>query len=532
MRQWVLALSVSSLMFGQEPEAEKLDLQDAMAEAGSSLIEFSRAVEQHLGKYPDCTERAMLERTLLRAAVENKDERRMLLWGERVLAREPANHELLSSVVKLLLKQKDEFPAERAMSYGRRLEHVVTGLRAQSTPLGSEWTDLLDEWLSQSLALQARSETAQRRPQEAFSLAHRAFEAFPSPTIARVAADSALAVNKPNEALGYLRVAMMIDDTVAGPPANRPDFQRLRQLHREVHGSDTGLGDSLLDAYDRTLKLTAARRQRAELKRPAEQFERAAVELRALPPLPNLPPVAVAAPPTVARSKVRPVPTQVETPRATVRTFIFDEQGNQVSRPTEATLGSAKAAAPDSAEQVEISKIAADPGSRSVVLPSSAIPAWSSEYSSRYTIQGPTSWMPGLGLPYTIRLDKSDDQVPYVDGKSALVPVSDRSVIRFSGAVPFPPTVGNRARDAAPGTNSQLYLTVDSAGILRNWRVDGWLRSGSERMLTLGLPETYLIFYGDPGNPLTFVFLDGKGLFYVGGKGRVETPEGVVRFRF
>jgi cytochrome c-type biogenesis protein CcmH/NrfG len=56
MRLWVPFLFLlATLAFAQAPAAdtEAKALSDALAEAGNSQIDFVRALENHLAKYPD-----------------------------------------------------------------------------------------------------------------------------------------------------------------------------------------------------------------------------------------------------------------------------------------------------------------------------------------------------------------------------------------------------------------------------------------------------------------------------------------------
>ena len=48
---------------------EQADLEKALSEAGSSPLEYLRAIEKHLQQYPDTARRPELERAAVRAAV-------------------------------------------------------------------------------------------------------------------------------------------------------------------------------------------------------------------------------------------------------------------------------------------------------------------------------------------------------------------------------------------------------------------------------------------------------------------------------
>src|SRR3954447_17493062 len=75
-------------------DAEQKELSSALAEAGSSPIEFARILERHLQKYPNSPQTDEIERALVKAAMEAKDDRRTLLYGERVLAKNSDNPQI------------------------------------------------------------------------------------------------------------------------------------------------------------------------------------------------------------------------------------------------------------------------------------------------------------------------------------------------------------------------------------------------------------------------------------------------------
>ena len=86
------------------PRAEESqELSHAVGEAGNSPVDFIRALEKHLAKYPNTTRRNEIERALVKAAIEAKDDKRIIEYGERVLAREPGDAQILDKVVRALL---------------------------------------------------------------------------------------------------------------------------------------------------------------------------------------------------------------------------------------------------------------------------------------------------------------------------------------------------------------------------------------------------------------------------------------------
>src|SRR5579864_9317330 len=134
MKPWVPFLFLlAALVSAQEPAAETEDkaLSNALAEAGSSQIDFVRALENHLAKYPNSAKKPEIERALVKAAIELKDDRRIVLYGEHVLDREPGDPQILDKVLHALLNGDNRENSERALTYAKRYEEQLNSLRQQ-----------------------------------------------------------------------------------------------------------------------------------------------------------------------------------------------------------------------------------------------------------------------------------------------------------------------------------------------------------------------------------------------------------------
>src|SRR5580693_5553036 len=84
----------------QQPNQEQQDLQRAVNEAGASTIDLTRVLEEFLKKYPQATQLKEIERALSKAAIDNKDDRRTVLYGERVLVSTPDDMLVLDRVAR------------------------------------------------------------------------------------------------------------------------------------------------------------------------------------------------------------------------------------------------------------------------------------------------------------------------------------------------------------------------------------------------------------------------------------------------
>jgi hypothetical protein len=131
----VLLAALSRVCLGQGQE--QADLEKALSEAGSSPLEYLRAIEKHLEQYPNSARRPELERAAVRAAIEARDDSRIIQYGERVLARQADDLQILEQVTHALLAGGSKEAAERALKYARRYEELVRQMQKDKS--GAEW---------------------------------------------------------------------------------------------------------------------------------------------------------------------------------------------------------------------------------------------------------------------------------------------------------------------------------------------------------------------------------------------------------
>jgi thiol-disulfide isomerase/thioredoxin len=241
---------------------EQADLEKALSEAGSSPLEYLRAIEKHLEQYPNSARRAELERAAVRAAIEARDDNRIILYGERVLARQPDDLQILEQVTRALLASSSKEAWERALKYARRYEELVRQMQkdnARAGPSAAQWRNETDRGLGRALCDEARATGNLGRLDEALALAQRAFETYPNADSAREAARWYERLGKPEEAARCLADAFTIPDPASTDADRARDRGRMGELYRQAKGSEKGLGDLVLEAYDRNVALIHTR---------------------------------------------------------------------------------------------------------------------------------------------------------------------------------------------------------------------------------------------------------------------------------
>src|SRR5207245_5949868 len=110
------------------PTPEQQELMSALNDASSSSVDIVRVLEAHLKKYPNSPQRDEIDKVLAKASLDNKDDRRTILYGERVLSKTPDDMLLLDRVARALLNEGGRESAEKAFRYSHTFEDIVNNM--------------------------------------------------------------------------------------------------------------------------------------------------------------------------------------------------------------------------------------------------------------------------------------------------------------------------------------------------------------------------------------------------------------------
>lgn len=265
MRFALMVLACLSV-FAQSPAGrEQEDLREALTEAGGSPVEFTRALEKYLAKYPNSAKKADIERALMKAAIETKDNERIVRYGERVLAREPDDLQVIERVTRALLYSEDKESAKKAIEYANRFEKLLREA-GKDEPSGGHarvrFREELELNIGRALIFQARAHGNLGQLDEAIALARRSFETYPSAEAAREAGRWLARAGKDMDAARAYADAFSVPDTRVTDADRAFARTRMGELYRKAKGSDQGVGDLALERYDANENLIQQRRLR------------------------------------------------------------------------------------------------------------------------------------------------------------------------------------------------------------------------------------------------------------------------------
>jgi thiol-disulfide isomerase/thioredoxin len=233
--------------------SETAELQRAIDRAGNDRAALVRNLEDFLKDYPESSQRPQIYRALVEASMQLRDSPRAAAYAERIVALTPEDMSMTLLAIQLLERSGDEAALRRAVNYSTRvLEFIDRTSAGEKSPKISK-----EEWEAEQkrdkvniLSLRGRL-AFKLRDNAAAEKDFRASMALSPNAVAGEKLGEIAELNKdlPGAIKEYARAFALADSSAAG--ANRREIrQKLGNAWRLAHGSDQGLGDYLLHAYD------------------------------------------------------------------------------------------------------------------------------------------------------------------------------------------------------------------------------------------------------------------------------------------
>jgi thiol-disulfide isomerase/thioredoxin len=265
----ILLLAASGLRAQQAAvpdlsQAEQDSLRQALAEAGNSPVDFVKALEAHLTRFPNSPRKMELLRAIIKTSTDVRDDDRIVKYGEQVLAKEPDDAQILERVSAGLLRRGDKASAERALKYVVHFREILLTAVNDKAASGRDEVKMregTDRATARGMILNARAEGILGNFAKASDLAELSFSLYPSVEAAREASKWLTAGGKTEESIRYLARAFTIAELKAADADGARDRANLGALYKKWKGSETGLGDMILQAYDQTSAAFQARHE-------------------------------------------------------------------------------------------------------------------------------------------------------------------------------------------------------------------------------------------------------------------------------
>jgi thiol-disulfide isomerase/thioredoxin len=233
--------------------SESEELQQAIDRAGNDRAALVRNLEAFLKEYPEARQRPQIYRALVEASLQLRDSPRATDYAERIVALTPEDMSMTMLAIQLLERNGDEAALHRAINYSTRvLDYVDRTAAGEKSPKISKEEWEADQKRDRTNILVLRGglsfklhdyAAAQKDFRASMEIVPNALAGEKLGEIAELNKDLPGAIKE------YARAFALADTSSSG--ANRREIrQKLGNVWRIAHGTDQGLGDYLLNAYD------------------------------------------------------------------------------------------------------------------------------------------------------------------------------------------------------------------------------------------------------------------------------------------
>jgi thiol-disulfide isomerase/thioredoxin/Tfp pilus assembly protein PilF len=250
----------------KQPDPED-ELQRALNDAGSDRAALVRNLETFLKQYPDYPKRTGIYRALVEASLQLKDDARAADYAERMVALNPNDISILLLAIELLERREDQAAFRRAVSYSTRIldlvEHFSSSERSSRVSI-EQWelqkkSDLANtHFLRGDLYFKLRDYDSARKDLET------SYEIFPTASAAQRLGETAELQKDLNAAIQEYARAFALAEGKNGNVSREEIRKKIGNVWRLAHGSETGLGEYLLNTYDAVTRPSLKKPRRNE----------------------------------------------------------------------------------------------------------------------------------------------------------------------------------------------------------------------------------------------------------------------------
>lgn len=235
--------------------AAEAALEKTLAVSGSDRAALVRNLEQYLLQYPDAPRRAGVYRALVEACEQLQDEACALNYAERLIAIQPDDSDMMLVAVDYLQRKGDDASLTRAAGYITRvLDRVEKAVPEQRVPRQSigDWQQQQTNLRTVLYYVRGQVENTQHDYDAATKDLQKSYSIHANAPAAELLGEIAERKDDPWKAIDEYTLAFVLPDS--GPPG-KVDRHQVRQklgnVWRGANGSEQGLGENILAAYDR-----------------------------------------------------------------------------------------------------------------------------------------------------------------------------------------------------------------------------------------------------------------------------------------
>jgi len=239
---------------------EQQDLQKAIDQAGNDRAALTRNLQEFLKKYPQTTQRPQIYRALVESSLQLRDFPAATDYAERMVALNPEDASVNLLAIQLLERYGDAAGWRRATNYCTRVLEIIRRENvSQKSPRQSNEQFEKDKQRDVASVLLVRGRLYQKlnEGQNGQADFEGSYKMAPGSAAAEHLGELAELRKDLAGAIHQYAIAFALADNSPGSTSKAELRKKLGNAWRLAHGSEDGLGDYLLHAYDETLAAAA-----------------------------------------------------------------------------------------------------------------------------------------------------------------------------------------------------------------------------------------------------------------------------------
>jgi thiol-disulfide isomerase/thioredoxin len=243
---------------------ESQELQDAVRSSEDNPQVLIKNLEAFLERFPASARRAQVLDFIYKSALRANDPQTAIRYGEKLLALEPDDPELLSSLADLLDRQDDASSRGKALQYAMKFVELAERKANESAPsaAGKEKSpELPSIMLAAAYLMRGKLYAKSGESDKAMADYQKSYAAYPTQQLAERLGDLAAQKNDLGRALNEYATAFVFPGPGLDPSHREEVRRKLGSCYVALHQSEKGLGDMVLARYDELVRALAPRFQ-------------------------------------------------------------------------------------------------------------------------------------------------------------------------------------------------------------------------------------------------------------------------------
>ncbi|HQR36505.1 MAG TPA: redoxin family protein [Blastocatellia bacterium] len=241
-----------------QPVDSEDELRRAIESSGGSETLIVTNLEGYLKKFPKSEHRQEIEGEIYKIAIKLRDRDRAISYGQKLVEANEGNIDALTNVVTMLRERRADGDLNVAITYANQLvrefEGIVSSRPKPKRISAAQWEERKQQGLASVYLVRARVHADMGNDEKAKADVMKSFDSARMAGAAMVLGELAEKRKAVDEAIDYYSQGFAIALATSEEIDLKALRRKLSQLYASKHGSEAGLGDRLLKAYDAFVK--------------------------------------------------------------------------------------------------------------------------------------------------------------------------------------------------------------------------------------------------------------------------------------